>query len=335
MKKAFTFLELVVVIVIMGILSTITFDILARVYDNYMISKEFNHVNAKVNLISDEISAKLRDRLKNSVIGVRLETNGDLNDFMALQSIHPNNGDTGYTMLEWINKNAFSKRGMWSDTLGRQQCGWSGLADLGALDNNSSRINTTSPKEFRLFLPNSNFDIVQAIDCNETLCSGSVFDYNETVLIFSGGDNRGDFTDINSSYGWYGGAANKVFALRSPVTSEDENGSQVDVNITSITVNDDPTLYEYYFLTRSAYAIRPIATNVASTEFNLTLYYNYQPWQGEVYSDGNQTILATSVSYFRFKEKNGVIRIYVCVQSPDYNVTTNEPLTACVEKVVH
>ena len=79
-------------------------------------------------------------------------------------------------------------------------------------------------------------------------------------------------------------------------------------------------------------------------DFNVTFVYNYQPWQGDWYKDGNSTILARHVTEIRFKKDitSPVIRLYICIQSPDVIIDKNDEsdpndnryLTLCKEKAI-
>jgi prepilin-type N-terminal cleavage/methylation domain-containing protein len=331
MKKAFTLIELIVVIVVLGILSTITFDVLSKLYENYVNSKELNALSSKTDTTMNVIAAKMRSRIKNSLIATKIDTTTfQPIDFKSIQDLKDT--DTEYIALEWISKDYQSKRGIFLDNLGRVQTGWSGFVDL-----DSVRRTNTSPKEFNMTLSDSNFTIVKYIDGNLTEFNGDIFDKNVTVLIFSGADGRGDFNEMNKSYGWYKGGSNqaqKVFRISQYNTNSDNN---TEVNITSIDPNDDVTIYEQYFLAHSAYSIVP-KQNSGREDYNLSLYYNYQPWRDQNYTDGNETILATNVTEFRFKEFGGVLRIYLCIQSPIAQISiTNVAetnLTICKEKVI-
>jgi len=58
------------------------------------------------------------------------------------------------------------------------------------------------------------------------------------------------------------------------------------------------------------YAIVPQGSG---DDFNLTLYYNYQPWENETYHDGKSTLLIEHVSTFRFTQIGETIRLKLCI----------------------
>ncbi len=326
MKRTFTLIELIIVIVIMGILSTITFDIVSKLYTNYLRTKELNALSSRTDYALNVISGKMRSRIKNSVIATEINSSTYKPiDFKSIQDLKGD--DTKYTALEWINQDYESKHGIYLDNLHNIQTGWSGFADL----DTAVRTND-NPKEFNISFPDSNFTIVSEIDKNVTGFSEDVFDNNVTVIIFSGNDGRGDLNDINHSYGWYrpkaGNKAQKVFRISQYYTNSDND---TEVNITAIDDDNDSTLYEQYFLAHTAYSIVPKKT--PEGDYNLSFYYNYQPWRDQNYTDANETLLATNVTEFKFRESAGVVRIYLCIQSPETTLGDSN-LTICKERVI-
>ena len=335
MKKGFSLIEIIIVIVIIGILSSITFDVLKKLYFNYIYTQELNKLNSNLNMAMEVISAKLKDRIKNSVIVTKYPSNTDQTDDnkVDFKPISQAKKDDGYIVLEWINKDYEAKNGMWDNRVKHIQTGWSGFIDLGY---KSHKVNI-NPKEFNLTTPDSNFSIVKLIDGNITSAYGdssNIFEDNTTILIFSGANLSGDIVeDLNHSYGWYlkpsQREAKAVFAILKYKDYIKDNNLYTDIKISSITKNDKTnTLYSRYYLARSAYAIVPIKND--TNDYNLTFVYNYQPWQGEWWRDGNKTLLATNVTQIRFKKENSIMRLYLCMRKvfKDFNVTS------CKEKAI-
>jgi prepilin-type N-terminal cleavage/methylation domain-containing protein len=349
LKKSFSLIELIVVIVIMGILATITFDVLSKIYKNYIYTKEINKLDNKLDAALEEISSLLRNRVVNSVIATKYpdkvtQTDSSKVDFKPVSELTAD--DTDYHVLEWIGKDYEARYGMWDDNQQHIQTGWSGFFDL----DEASRTND-DPKEFNVTTINSNFDLVKLIDRNITAALGEdidPFENNITTLIFSGYDLGGDLNpDVNRSFGWYfdedkNRTAKSIFAIQHYIQHSNNN---VDVNITSITENNNTTLYARYFLVRTAYSIVPIENNTSTTnDYNLTLYYNYQPWRYDWWNklhgtsniEANHTLLLNHVTQFRFKKDSNspLIRIYMCVQSNLVDLNATNKLEICKEKVV-
>jgi hypothetical protein len=76
------------------------------------------------------------------------------------------------------------------------------------------------------------------------------------------------------------------------------------------------TIYEKYNLIDSAYALtrkeNAACPNVATLDNNsLLLFYNYRPWKGENFCNGDVAVLANDVNAFRAQILNGTIRLSI------------------------
>ena len=333
MKRAFTLVELIVVIVILGILATIATEILLKVYKNYVITKSTNALVFKTDIVLNTLAAKLENRVKNSVIATECNAtkneciNGNISDFISIQQINENNADK-YPVMEWISKDIYSKRGEWDENLKRVVPGWSEFVDL-------KDTYKFQNDEYNITIPYSRLSIVQEIDGNFTESWGidgydNVFENNLSVIIFSGSNGRGAFNDINHSYGWYkvkypNNKAQKIFAII------DKN--QNIIKIKTIDDTNDTTVYEGAFLINTAFAIVP-SYNQDTKDYNLTLFFNYFPWKKQKYTDGNSSLMATHITQFKFKEQNGLLRLFLCIQDPNVKINEHENLTICKERIV-
>jgi len=338
MKKAFTLIELIVVLVIMGILATIATEILLKVYQNYAITKATNALVYKTDLIINEIASKLQTRIPNSVIATECNAttngcrDGNITDFISIEKLTQNNASK-YPVIEWISKDIYSRRGEWNSTLKEVIPGWSGFVDL-----KKTQINSDNG-DYNITIPYSKMSVIQDIEGNFTKSWGidgyeNVFENNLSVLIFSGADGRGAFNDINHSYGWYetldpNNTAQKVFAIKQ-IIKDDLNNTEI--RIKDINESNETTVYEGFFISNGAEAIVPVYDSNYS-DYNLTFYQNYYPWKDQNFTEGNVSVLATHVTQFKFKEQNGLMRIYLCIQDPNVK-TDNGNLTICKEKVV-
>jgi len=339
MKKSFTLIELLIVIIILGILGTISSEIITKLYRNYYYTKEYNKLSFETDLVLNKISAKLRNRIKNSVIADECNItddsckDGNITNFNVLSAI-PEDKIKYYKVLEWLGEDLYAKRGMWDNNL-KSLIGYSGFVDL-------KDTNKISNIEYKIKSPYTNLNYVKDIESNWTQewgISGDVFENNLSVIIFSGSIDRGDFLDVNNSYGWWkskypNNKATRIFRILDYNTTNDDT----IIHIKALdSINDNaPSVYEKYYIVNSAYAIVPECVKLKNNKcevYNLYLRFNYYPWKSQDYTDGNNSLLVRNVTQFKFREEDGVMRVFICISSPKI-IIKNEPLTVCKEKVV-
>lgn len=299
MKKAFTMLELVMVMVIMGIVASIGAEIIASMYSNYLRSRTINRLESQTEITLEQIAKRLQYRIKESVIA--RDTAGG-----TLLSLADPNVDSTYNVLEWIGSSNES-------LLGAPRPGWSGFIDLD--NNNTNHIAGT--------LKTSESNLTDAANTMSALTNGDI-DLSagkEAALIFKGIPyNIADF-------GW--GALNNSDGS---ATLKVQMGTAIDI----LTISNDATIpteiTEQYTLAHTAYAI--VSSDTNSTDFNLSLYYNYQPWHNEEYTNGTTSVLAEHVSLFRFKQDESILRLKLCLH--DANQTgVGDYIVVCKEKVIY
>lgn len=294
MKKAFTMLELVFVIVIMGIVASIGTEIIAKLYDNYLNTKSISKLQFQTDLALNKIAKRLTHRIKNSVIA---QKNGG-----ATIVVLPG-ADPSFSVLAWIGKSYESSLGDENTT------GWSGFVDLDSNETNATHIKTNGSH------------LGNARDIINTLSYGNI-DINTTVgpnavLIFKG---KNDYNV--SRYGWNG---NNTFDANYTY-----NIQAIRAELLAIQDKNISTAYEQYDLAWTAYALVPEGPQ--ADDFNLTLKYNFQPWDGDKYTDANtfSSVLMEHVSSFKFMQYGETIRIKLCIRD---NRTGND-YGFCKEKVV-
>jgi len=88
MKRAFTLLELVVVIVVLGIIAMMSFNAIMNIYSNYFQTRTVNELETQTEIALEQISKRLEHRIKPSVIARK--TDGA---FLALN-------DSGVTLAQ-------------------------------------------------------------------------------------------------------------------------------------------------------------------------------------------------------------------------------------------
>jgi len=308
MKKAFTLIEMIFVIVILGIVGMIGADVIAKMYQGYLKSQITNKLQAKTELLLDVISQRLKYRIKESVIG----RNSGNKKYMKLSddnipSISPD-------MIEWIGYDRDSLIGESNGTYSVP--GWSGFVD----------VNSTETTKNQVFMPGSDLNVTLATIL--TLSGGKVamIDNRNKPILYS----RCEDDSNMSRFGWdiIPHLASSSFDNNATIKVYYQGGDNTHLYFADIGSRD---ICEQYLLAWSAYAIVPEGNN--TKDFNLTLRYNYQPWNGEDYkNDDTSVLLAEHVSTFRAMQVGDSIRIKVCIQ--DGNIT-GTPYGFCKEKAIY
>jgi len=305
-KKAFTMIELVFVIVVLGIVASIGSEIIVQVYESYIIQRATHNASLKSELAINQIANRLLYRIDKSVLarvpGNTAAVEGV--DVYPLSKVPLGAaGVDTFTALEWI---AYDNDGFTQSS----QPAWSGFADLNA--SKYTAIVTTGSK-----LSNETI-VLRNLEGNNTIRPAIVFaaptyreneDYTATCMYSQTGC---------------------IF----PVTFTGDN------NLTFTTAGTDGNrtagkmVYsEFYKLAGSAYAIVP-ENNSTINDVNvsdLVLYSNYQPWAGENYTQGDRSLLIPNVSVFRFKQEPNSIRIKLCTVVA---IGSKEQIATCKEKSV-
>lgn len=311
MKKAFTLLELIAVIVITGILVLIGTDVILNIYKSYLQSRAINTLEAQTEIVLEQISKRLMFRIKESTIGRRTAI-APL--FVSTQD--PNLNNT-YTILEWISYSYESF----------QDGGWSGFIDLNSP--NTNRIGTTNTGT--LETPGSNLlSADQTIsDLTRINAITSRADLsNNTVGIFF----RGLGANVNTSFGYDGTTPNSIGIATRTTTG----GTTSNTNLT-ISNYSRTDISEFYYLLHTAYAVVPGA-NSPSGDFDLFLHYDYRPWIGQRYNDADTKValLATNVTRFNFTELDGVMVLKLCIRDAGRSLSNGEEeTTVCKTKAIY
>lgn len=280
MKKAFTLIELVFVIVIFGIVAVIGSEILLKVYDNYLRTRSQLEYQQKLNLASQQISLRLKYAIFDSLI-VK-ETNAS-----NPASIQGHSFSNDITIYEWIGRDNESLRGDSST-----KPGWSGFVDLYSPDTNATQIKSSG----------SNFS-----DANNTInaLSYGTKTINDAVIIFSNalGDSLNGYGFNYIHHNHY-----KTF----PIVYKTD-----DILEYTNTYPTEHRISEKYDLAWTAYAL--VLEGDGEDNKTLKLYYNYQPWKNErYYSHADSSILVENVSKFYMTQENKSLHFELCIKDPLY-----------------
>jgi len=174
-------------------------------------------------------------------------------------------------------------------TTGKTILQWYGLASESYLAGDySGFVDMNQSLKPNLSSPNTN--LTNVLTTEKTKWNDPAFDMSKMVLIFSGSFDEGNQNEYN-------------------LTAS-------AINTITFTGATPSTIYEKYNLVDSAYALtrkeNAACPSVSTLDPNtLLLFYNYRPWKGETFCNGNVAVLASDVSAFRAQMLNGTIRLSI------------------------
>ena len=325
MKRAFTLLELVVVIVVLGIIAMMSFNAIMNIYSNYFQTRTVNELETQTEIALEQISKRLEHRIKPSVIARK--TDGE---FLALNDNRVNL-NANYEILEFIPY-AYE---IFNDVIsldandhvieqGGKAGRYSGYADL-----------AKSSPATGLISPGSNFttgvvETIKDITCRNETRDATCVDFTKkdggVVAIFSD-----VYYNVQSSFGY----SNGTVPVSLDIAKVGVKGGQSGLNGNTLEISGfgGKQISEQYHLAYTANAIVPEQSadpkDAANGVFDLNLYYDYRPWMGQGYKDGEKATLAKNVTRFVFTEKNGVIVLKLCMRAK------NSEITICKSKAVY
>lgn len=316
MKRAFTLLELVVVIVVLGIIAMMSFNAIMNIYSNYFQTKTVNELETQTEIALEQISKRLEHRIKPSVIARK--TDGA---FLALNDSGVNL-DAKYEILEFIPY-AYE---IFNDVPSGNKAGrYSGYVDL-----------AKSSPATGLISPGSNFstevvETIKDLTCKDDTRNDKCVDFENkdggVVAIFSD-----VYYNVQSSFGYSNGTVPVSLDIAKVGVKDGQSG--LNGNTLEISGFNGKQISEQYHLAYTANAIVSEQSadpkDTANGVFDLNLYYDYRPWMGEKYKpNGEKAILAKNVTRFVFTEKNGVIVLKLCMRAK------NSEITICKSKAVY
>ncbi|MDA3054260.1 MULTISPECIES: prepilin-type N-terminal cleavage/methylation domain-containing protein [unclassified Campylobacter] len=335
MKKGFTLIELVMVIVILGIISMFGADLYSQIYKSYLHTRALNQLESRTQNAITLISNRLEYRIYGSVIG--REAGKPITDFINLAGISKD-----HDIIEWIGQSIETKN------INNSNPGWSGFVDMSSIPNPfndaDNKANSILSQGSSL---NSVSNIIDKLTCvNRSNCATGR--YNDFVIIFTYLANDYDGVNIDGAYGYNGTGNNsdRVYVASATVGNNDDENLTI-TNYPTRLDNVGATVREFsdqYYLAHSAYAIYPTGTQVvnyggkAGKNFDLTLAYNYRPWAGETYSDATtqKVLLAEDVFMFRFRDDNGAVEMKLCMRDNGRNFDPNQlDMIMCKSQVVY
>jgi len=313
-RTAFTMIELVFVIIVMGIIGKFGVEFLAQAYRSF-ISTSVNHtLQSNSSAAVEFVATRLQHRIKASTVA--RETNATISPQFSLLSDYYNKTAP---IIEWIGADI---DGIRDGTLPL----WSGVIDL-----NSTISNAT-----QLFSPATDTSTINTLI--QSLSHAAAIQ-NDMAIYFV---NPDAVPDVNR-WGWDANVTR--FDLQSNVNIHPVISNAGNVG-DFLPVTSDPavgnsfsgvTAYEYYQLAWTAYAVGINDWNAGTGTGTLTLWYDYQPWKGERYTSATtkSATIMENVSSFRFIASESVVKIQVCVKSFIVNGDADDGgYSICKEKTV-
>jgi prepilin-type N-terminal cleavage/methylation domain-containing protein len=266
-RRAFTLIEIIFVIVVLSIIAGGTFSYILDVYRVYVRANSVDTMQNDLDIAMTQIANRLSYRIKDSIIYGK-----GANQLLGA-------GERNNT-LEWIGYDREGLMGMWDGS--KIQAGWSGFIDR-------STITTSS-----LTTLGSNLDYANQIISS---LSYSLVDLTSGgVALITPRDIEEDIT----SYSWYTTAPpQKNYYIVSGYSGNTLTGTDFD-NITNT---------DRYYLSWTAYALD------LNNSRDLNLYYNYRPWNGNIYTSGLRALMLKNVTLFTFWQVNSTLWFKICVDS--------------------
>ena len=304
-RYAFTMIELIFVIVVMGILAKFGAEFLAQAYNGFIFSKINNELQSKSESAVEQIAARLQYRIKASVIGRNPKNGNFTTNFKSPSEINTTEAPK-YSILEWVGVDNDSFRGTTKPL-------WSGIIDI-----NPSRLLGTKT----LISPETNTTAVN----NMILAlrpTGSTTTINNAAIYFVGSNSN-----VHTGFGWDKNVSHSQALHPIDANTSNTDWLVADNNLSGVDV------YEYYQLAWTAYAVGIDDYNDTTKMGTLKLWYDYQPWEGESYLDGNSSVIMENVSTFQYNAVGSILKIQVCSKS-SYDAMSEGNYSLCKEKTVY
>ncbi|AQW87585.1 hypothetical protein CPIN18021_0773 [Campylobacter pinnipediorum subsp. caledonicus] len=275
MKKAFTLIELIMVIVILAIVAGMTLNLVFVIYKNYVQSESISRVGSQADIILDQISKRLEYRIRSSDIARKSSDNSILN-------LNNSGLNSSYNILEFIpySYEAFD--------LGV----YSGIVDM---DNTSSLKGIETPGS-DLKRGDLVFDKLSPRNKNKDL-----------AMIF-----RGVNYNVDSSFGYIGSDIDFAKVKVKDLTHFNHNPSFVGKQM-SEQYYLAHTAYAIVATPNESTKSSDSAAN-RDFDLTLYYDYRPWLGQKYTDKDTKSTILARHVSMFKFKEENGMVFLKLCLR---------------------
>jgi len=298
LRSAFSLVELIFVIAVLGIVASIGSEIIVNTYKSYVAERAIYRASIKTELAALQIANRLSYAIPGTVIARK-----NASTFTALEEVP----GTDYPILQWVGEDidGFS----YSRTTNFKPA-WSGFCDVMQSSKNVIVSYGSRVKKLGNILTNVG-------------ASG----ISDAALFFAGSNtytvNNIGYSGTTSILG-----ANRVRSVLGI--------SKPRFRLQSIPSTIDRNISELYKLAWSSYAIVPINERTdddGTKEYDLELRYGFQPWLGESYDSSNakRNILIRDVSVFKFQSVGNTVRFKICQRE---RLSKDHYATICKEKAV-
>ncbi len=173
-RSAFSLLELVFVIVILGIVSSLGAEIIANVYESYVLQRAQHRASVKTELVATQIA----NRLRYSIPGTVVRRVGKTGTAEELSEGMGSNQDL-YTVLQWVSYDGDSFEAI--SSAADRKPGWSGFCDV-----NTSTTNSISTPGSNLGLANTIIGNLSASATKTIANTNLYFPYDSTAYDVNG-----------------------------------------------------------------------------------------------------------------------------------------------------
>ncbi|QOR62374.1 type II secretion system protein [Sulfurovum sp. ST-21] len=133
-RPAYTLLELVFAIVVLGIVSGIGAEIIANVYESYIIQRAQHRASLKTELASLQIANRLRYAIPDTIYRIKSD------DTLESTNLPLSGTGDSYKGIQWVGYDGDSFESIVSST--NRKSGWSGFADVEHPSTDISHIKT-------------------------------------------------------------------------------------------------------------------------------------------------------------------------------------------------
>lgn len=300
-RHAFTLIELVIVIVVMGIVAKFGIELLIRAYDYYIANLAENRFQVQSEVAVEQIAARLRYRIPGSEV-----VSFDVGTATSAASA---TDDTNATtvVFQWVGYDIDGLRGDGNSVLPT----WSGLIDINAT---MALTNTT------LSTPETNATRINNM-IGTLSPSHASWTANDALGLFF--INDANF-NVKTDFGWNGTAISGQTHAAHPVNATTDN--QLVSNSGTFS---GQKIYNFYKLSWTAYAL--VHNRSTGT---LTLYYDYRPWNGDTYASGSSAVLMEHVDGFRVQSLGDAFKVQVCIRDTNLFNQNQGAFSICKEKTV-